>query len=158
VETFTNRIEQEARAIIDRISAAGGALGGIESGYVQQQIQEAAYSAQQAIDRGDTVVVGVNRFVQVDQLPNLANPKAQTPDIEPFRVDPEIERRQIERVRAVRAGRSRETWQTAIARVETAAMDGSNLVPPIIAAVEARATLGEIADAMRRVFGEYQET
>ncbi len=161
VETFTRRIEQDARAIIDRISASGGALGAIESGYVQQQIQEAAYSAQQAIDRGATVVVGVNRFVeQGNQLPtpNLPASNAQTPEIEPFRVDPEIERRQIERIRAVRAGRSRETWQTAIAGVETAALDGSNLVPPIIAAVEARATLGEIADAMRRVFGEYQET
>ena len=161
VETLTNRIEQDARAIIDRISAAGGALGAIESGYIQQQIQEAAYSAQQAIDRGDTVVVGVNRFVQqVNQppTPNLPTPSAQTPEIEPFRVDPEIERKQIERVRAIRAGRSRERWQTAIAGIETAALDGSNLVPPIIAAVEARATLGEIADAMRRVFGEYQET
>ena len=161
VETLTNRIEQDARAIIDRISAAGGALGAIESGYIQQQIQEAAYAAQQAIDRGDTVVVGVNRFVQqVNQppTPNLPTPSAQTPEIEPFRVDPEIERKQIERVRAIRAGRSRERWQTGIAGIETAALDGSNLVPPIIAAVEARATLGEIADAMRRVFGEYQET
>jgi methylmalonyl-CoA mutase N-terminal domain/subunit len=172
VETLTSRIEQDARAIIDRISAAGGVLEAIESGYIQQQIQEAAYAAQQAIDRGDTVVVGVNRFVPQDdqrptpkdsQLPTpkddqLPTPHSHTPNIEAFRVDPEIERRQIERVRAIRAGRSREQWQTAIAGVETAALDGSNLVPPIIAAVEARATLGEIADAMRRVFGEYQET
>jgi methylmalonyl-CoA mutase N-terminal domain/subunit len=163
VETLTTRVEQDARAIIDRISAAGGVLGAIESGYIQQQIQEAAYSAQQAIDRGESVVVGVNRFVQQDnQLPTptdnqLPTSTSQTPNIEAFRVDPEIERRQIERVRAIRAGRSGQTWQTAIARVETAALDGSNLVPPIIAAVEARATLGEIADAMRRVFGEHQE-
>ena len=156
VETLTNRIEQDAWAIIDRIRAAGGALGAIESGYIQQQIQEAAYAAQQAIDRGETVVVGVNRFVQQDD--HIPNPATETAGIEPFRIDPEMERRQIERVRAIRAGRSHETWQTAIARVEAAASDGSNLVPTIIAAVEARATLGEIADAMRRVFGEYQET
>ena len=104
----------------------------------------------------------MNRFVQQDDPTSKDNqsrrPNSHTPGIEAFRVDPEIERRQIERVRAVRAGRSRETWHAAIAGVETAARDGSNLVPPIIAAVEARATLGEIADAMRRVFGEYQET
>jgi methylmalonyl-CoA mutase N-terminal domain/subunit len=156
VEALTNRIEQDAGAIIDRIRAAGGALGAIESGYIQQQIQEAAYAAQQAIDRGETVVVGVNRFARQDD--HIPNPATDIPGIEPFRIDPEMERRQIERVRAIRAGRSRETWHTAIARVEAAASDGSNLVPTIIAAVEARATLGEIADAMRRVFGEYQET
>jgi methylmalonyl-CoA mutase N-terminal domain/subunit len=101
------------------------------------------------------VVVGVNRFVQPDD--QTPTPNAQTPSIESFRVDPEMERGQIERLRAVRAGRSRDSWQAAIAGVESAARDGSNLVPPIIAAVEARATLGEIADAMRRVFGEHQE-
>ena len=74
-----------------------------------------------------------------------------------FRVDPEMERRQIERVRALRASRSEQEWRAALAAVEQAARDGSNLVPPIVAAVEARATLGEIADALRRVFGEYQD-
>jgi methylmalonyl-CoA mutase N-terminal domain/subunit len=150
VEMLTNRIEEEARALIERIHAAGGVLAAVESGYIQQQIQEAAYATQQAIDGGDMVVVGVNRYVAQDN--------AQAPTIEPFRIDPEIERGQIERVRAVRASRSRDAWQAALAQVETAAQDGSNLVPPIIAAVEARATLGEIADAMRRVFGEHQET
>jgi methylmalonyl-CoA mutase N-terminal domain/subunit len=156
VEMLTNRLEQDARALIDRIHAAGGVLAAVESGYIQQQIQEAAYGTQQAIDAGETVVVGVNRFVQQDdQLPTS---NSQTPGIESFRVDPDIERGQIERLRAVRASRSRDSWQAAITQVETAARDGSNLVPPIIAAVEARATLGEIADAMRRVFGEHQET
>ena len=150
VEMLTNRIEQEARALIDRIDAAGGVLEAVESGYIQQQIQEAAYATQQAIDGGDMVVVGVNRFVPQDT--------GQAPQIEPCRIDPEIERGQIERVRAIRASRSRDPWRTALAEVEKAAQDGSNLVPPIIAAVEARATLGEIADAMRRVFGEHQET
>ena len=102
------------------------------------------------MEGGGSVRLGVNRFVPEDD--------EHAPKIEPFRIDPEIERGQIERVRAVRASRSRDTWTTALAQVETAAQDGSNLVPTIIAAVEARATLGEIADAMRRVFGEHQET
>jgi methylmalonyl-CoA mutase N-terminal domain/subunit len=146
VETLTNRIEQEARALLERIDKAGGVLAAVESGYIQQQIQEAAYRTQQAIDAGEEVVVGVNRFVQNEGAA-----------FAPFRIDPELERRQIERLRAVRAGRSPDTCRAAIARVEAAAQDGSNLVPPIIAAVEAHATLGEIADAMRRVFGEYQD-
>ena len=74
-----------------------------------------------------------------------------------FRVDPEIERRQIERVRAVRAARSEQEWRAALAAVEQAARDGSNLVPPIVTAVEKRATLGEIADTLRHTFGEYQD-
>jgi methylmalonyl-CoA mutase N-terminal domain/subunit len=147
VEALTNRIEREALAIIDRIRAAGGAMLAVENGYIQQQIHEAAYGTQQAIDAGETVVVGVNRFVPPDAAAG----------IEPFRIDPAIERGQVERVRAVRAGRSDKACQAAVSGVETAARDGSNLVPAIIAAVEARATLGEIADAMRRVFGEYQE-
>ena len=154
VETLTNRIEQDARALLDRIAAAGGVLAAVEGGYIQQQIQEAAYRTQQAIDAGEEVVVGVNRFQQDDQSPN---PKAQIPSLTPFRIDPELERRQIERLRALRAGRSHDTWQAALARVEAAAQDGSNLVPPIMAAVEALATLGEIADALRRVFGEYHD-
>jgi methylmalonyl-CoA mutase N-terminal domain/subunit len=146
VETLTNRIEQDAGALLARIDAAGGVLPAVESGYIQQQIQEAAYRTQQAIDAGEDVVVGVNRFVQNDRAA-----------FEPFRIDPELERRQIERLRALRAGRSHDTCQAAIARVEATAQEGSNLVPPIMAAVEARATLGEIADALRRVFGEYHD-
>jgi methylmalonyl-CoA mutase N-terminal domain/subunit len=155
VETMTNRIERDARTLIDRINAAGGVLAAVESGYIQQQIQEAAYATQQAVDAGDVVVVGVNRYVQDDSAPGA---NRHTPRVEAFRIDPEIERRQIERLRAVRAGRSQADWQRALDDVEATARAGSNLVPPIIAAVEARATLGEIADAMRRVFGEYQET
>jgi methylmalonyl-CoA mutase N-terminal domain/subunit len=156
VETLTNRIENEARALLDRIAAAGGVLTAVESGYIQQQIQEAAYSTQRAIDRGDIVVVGVNRFVQPGDE-QVSHSGSHIPSVEPFRVDPEIERRQVERLRAVRAGRSQDQWQLSVSRVETAAQDGTNLVPPILAAIEAHATLGEVADAMRRVFGEYQE-
>ena len=147
VEELTTRIQQEARELMDSIDALGGTLSAIESGYIQRQIQEAAYRAQQSVDSGAAIVVGVNRF---------EDESAAAPT-EIFRVDPEIERQQIERVRAVRASRSESAWRAAIDNVESAASSGANLVPPIITAVEQRATLGEIADAMRRVFGEYQD-
>ncbi|OFW06741.1 MAG: methylmalonyl-CoA mutase [Acidobacteria bacterium RIFCSPLOWO2_02_FULL_68_18] len=150
VEALTDRLDREAVALMDTIEARGGALQAIESGLVQQQIQDAAYRAQQAVDRGETVVVGVNRFANRGEAAGVAG--------ELFRLDPAVERGQIERVRAVRAGRSEQVWRSALAEVERTARDGVNLVPPIIAACEARATLGEIADALRRVFGEYQET
>ena len=146
IEAMTDRLEAEARAILDRIDQRGGTLAAIEAGFIQREIQDAAYAAQKAVDAGESVVVGVNRF-QDDSASH----------IEVFRVDPQVERRQVERVRAVRASRSASAWQASVDAVERAARDGVNLVPPIIAAVEARATLGEIADAMRRVFGEYAE-
>jgi len=148
IEALTDRIEREATALIGRIDAMGGTLTAIEAGFVQRQIQESAYAAQRAIDDGTAVVVGVNRFVRDDEGTG----------IEVFRIDPSIERQQIERVRAVRAGRSEAAWKAAMSRVEATARDGGNLVPPIIAAVEAQATLGEIADALRRVFGEYRDS
>ncbi len=149
VEALTNRVEKEATELLARIDAAGGALAAIETGYIQQQIQDAAYRAQQTVDAGEAVVVGVNRFLQRDDGAAGRGGMA-------FRLDPELGRQQIERVRAVRAGRSQQEWRAALARIGRAAHDGSNLVPPIIAAVEAHATLGEVADALRLVFGEYQ--
>jgi methylmalonyl-CoA mutase N-terminal domain/subunit len=146
IEEMTTRIEHEAAAMIERLDAMGGTLAAIESGYVQRQIQDAAYRAQQAVDSGDAVVVGVNRYVDT-----------AAPGAEVFHIDPAIEQAQVARVRAVRAGRSAREWRAAIDQVERAARDGSNLVPPIVAAVEGHATLGEIADAMRRVFGEYRD-
>jgi len=146
IEELTDRIEQEAAAIIERIDASGGTLGAIEAGLIQREVQESAYRAQQAIDSGTTVVVGVNRFETDDQ-----------PGIDVFRIDPAIERQQVARVRAVRASRDREAWQRAVEGVTAAARDGSNLMPAIIDAVEARATVGEISDALRTVFGLHQE-
>jgi len=146
IEEMTSRIEQEATALLDRIDRLGGTLAAIETGYIQEQIQDAAYAAQQAVDAGNAVVVGVNRFE--DTTPASA---------EVFQIDPDIERRQVERVRTVRASRSHTEWRAALDAVETAARDVANLVPPILAAVEARATLGEIADAMRKVFGEHRD-
>jgi methylmalonyl-CoA mutase N-terminal domain/subunit len=147
IEATTDRLEAEARAMLDRIDRMGGTLAAIDAGVIQREIQDAAYAAQQAIDTGESIVVGVNRFQD-----------GSPPSIDVFRVNPAVEARQIECVRAVRAGRSASAWQAAIAAVERAARDGSNLVPPVVSAVEARATLGEIADAMRRVFGEYVES
>jgi methylmalonyl-CoA mutase N-terminal domain/subunit len=147
IEALTSRLEEEAVAIIAAIDARGGALAAVETGYTRQQIQEAAYRAQQAIDTGEAIVVGVNRFAD-------AGGRGVPGGL--FRLDPEVERRQIDRVRAVRAGRSARAWRRALAEVDTAARGGTNLVPPLIAACEAQATVGEIADALRRVFGEYR--
>jgi len=146
IEEMTSRIEGEASALLDRIDRIGGTLAAIEAGFIQQEIQDAAYIAQQAIDSSEAIVVGVNRFA--DRSPSAT-------DV--FQIDPQIEPRQIERVRALRASRSRAEWQAALDAVETAARGTTNLVLPIIAAVDARATLGEIADVMRKVFGEHQD-
>jgi methylmalonyl-CoA mutase N-terminal domain/subunit len=148
IEAMTNAIEGEADAILGRIAAAGGTLAAIEAGLIQREIQESAYRAQIAVDSAESMVVGVNRFTDE----NGAAP------IETLRIDPDVERRQVERVRAVRASRSDAECRRALDGVTDAAGRGTNLVPPIIAAVEARATVGEIADAMRAVFGEYRET
>lgn len=148
IEAMTSRIEREASQLLDRIEGLGGTLAAIEAGFIQRQIQDAAYEAQRAVDSGEAVVVGVNRFAD-EPSPGMG--------ADVFHVDPEIERQQIERVRAVRASRSEEDWRAALADVAQAARGGANLVPPIVAAVEARATLGEIADTLRQVFGEYKD-
>lgn len=146
IEAMTNRIEQGAVELLDRIDRLGGTLTAIETGAIQREIQESAYRAQLAIDGGEQVVVGVNRFQD-----------ESSPGVDVLRIDPEIERRQVDRLRAVRAGRDVTSWRAGLDAVSQAARDGSNLLPAILRAVEARATVGEIADAMRVVFGEYRE-
>jgi methylmalonyl-CoA mutase N-terminal domain/subunit len=146
IERRTNEIEEEARALLARIDAMGGTLAAIESGYVQRQIQDSAYKAQVAVDAGDAVVVGVNRY-QTDEGSR----------VEVFQLDPEVERQQVARVRAVRQARDEGTWRAALDAVGVAARGRDNLVPPIVAAVEAHATVGEVADALRSVFGEHRE-
>ncbi len=148
IEVLTNAIERGAVDILDRIERAGGTLAAIENGLIQREIQESAYRAQRAVESGDAVVVGVNRLVAADEA---------TP-IPTLQINPEVERRQIERVRALRQRRSQAPWRAALDGVTAAARSGANLVPPIIAAVEASATVGEIADALRAVFGEYADT
>jgi methylmalonyl-CoA mutase N-terminal domain/subunit len=146
IEEMTDRIEAQAEAQIARIDRAGGTLAAIEAGLIQREIQETAYRAQQAIDSGSSVVVGVNRFMTDEPS-----------RIEVFRLDPDMESRQIERLRSLRAGRSAAACAEALTRVTNTARGDGNLVPPIVEAVEAKATLGEISDALRGVFGEYRE-
>ena len=148
IEHLTNQIEAGAVDLLDRIERLGGTLAAIEAGFIQREIQDAAYKAQQAVDAGDAVLVGVNRYA--DATPSHSSAAV-------FSIDPAIERQQSERVRALRAGRSDVDWRAAIVGVRTAAAQGDNLVPPIIAAVQAHATLGEIADTLRGVFGEYRD-
>jgi methylmalonyl-CoA mutase N-terminal domain/subunit len=150
VESMTNAIERGAAELIERIDRAGGTLTAIETGFIQREIQESAYRAQRAIDSRESIVVGVNRFN------TIADCGSRIADL--LTIDPDVERRQIDRVRALRAGRDAAAQRAAIDAVTRAARDGVNLVPPIVAAVEARATVGEIADAMRAVFGEFTET
>jgi methylmalonyl-CoA mutase N-terminal domain/subunit len=147
IEALTNEIEARANEYLVKIDTMGGMLRAIERGYVQQEIQNAAYEYQRAVDHGEAVVVGVNRF-EVEQE------KA----IPIQRIDEALEARQVERLRALRARRDTKRWQATLKDVEEGARSASNLMPRILAAVEALATVGEISDAMRRVFGEYHET
>jgi methylmalonyl-CoA mutase N-terminal domain/subunit len=147
IEHLTNEIETRAEEYLKKIDAMGGMLRAIENGYVQGEIQKAAYEYQQAIERGEQIVVGVNQFRS-----------AETRPVPLLRIDPEIEREQVERLRALRARRNAKLAEAAIAEVERRARNGENLMPAIQAAVECYATVGEISDAMRRVFGEYRES
>jgi len=147
IESLTLQIEQRAMAYLGKIDSLGGTLRAIELGFIQQEIQNAAYDFQQSVDRLEKVVVGVNRF-QTEE--------GKSVPIQ--RIDEELERRQVERLHALRARRDKSAWELAIHGVEGAARSGENLMPRIIHAVESYCTVGEIADAMRRVFGEHQET
>jgi methylmalonyl-CoA mutase N-terminal domain/subunit len=146
VESLTNEIEKRAAEYLGKIEVMGGMLKAVERGYVQQEIQNAAYEYQQAVDRGEAIVVGVNRFELEEEKP-----------IPIQRIDEALEAKQVERLQALRARRDTGTWQAALGAVEDAARSGANLMPRIVGAVEACATVGEISDAMRRVFGEYRE-
>jgi methylmalonyl-CoA mutase, N-terminal domain len=146
IESLTGEIEKRAFTYLDKIEALGGMLKAVERGYVQQEIQNAAYEYQQAVDRQEAVVVGVNRF-QIEE--ERAVPIQ--------RIDPALEPKQVERLRALRTKRNAATWQSALQSIEDAARSGENLMPRILTAVEASATVGEISDAMRKVYGEYKE-
>jgi methylmalonyl-CoA mutase N-terminal domain/subunit len=146
VESLTNDIESRAKEYLDKIDALGGMLKAIERGYVQQEIQNAAYEFQQKVDHQQAIVVGVNRFEIEEEK-----------EVPIQRIDPALEPRQVERVRSLRSRRDKGPWESAMKGVEEAARSSENLMPKIIAAVEASATVGEISDAMRKVFGEYRE-
>jgi methylmalonyl-CoA mutase N-terminal domain/subunit len=147
IEKLTNEIELGAQDYISKIDALGGVLAAIEAGYIQMEIQKSAYEYQQAVERGEQVVVGVNRFqAEAEQaIPTL-------------RIDPEIERSQVARLNALRSRRDSAKSRAAIQEIERRAGGSENLMPAILAAVEAYATVGEISDALRRAFGEYHES
>ena len=147
IEQLTDEIERGAQEYIDRIDSMGGTLAAIESGFIQGEIQNAAYEFQQSVERGDTVVVGVNRFRQAEEHPPL-----------PFRMDPALERSQVERLRELRASRAAGVVEERLSALEQAARGSDNLMPKILAACEEYATVGEISDRLRRVFGEYRES
>jgi methylmalonyl-CoA mutase, N-terminal domain len=146
VETLTNELEAAAQGYLDEIEAMGGTLAAIEAGFQQRQIQEAAYRAQQEIERGERIVVGVNQF---------RDETTTTPSI--HRIDPEGERRQVAGLQRVRAERDRASWQAALRRLEEVARGTDNLLPPIVEAVKAYATVGEISDSLRVAWGEHRE-
>ena len=147
VESLTNQIEAGARAYIDKIEAMGGTLKAIERGFIQQEIQNAAYEYQRAVDHKEAIVVGVNAFHLDEEKP-----------IPLQHIDESLERKQVERLRALRAKRDQTKWAAAVKQVEDTARSTGNLMPVIVEAVEADATVGEISDAMRHVYGEYHET
>ena len=146
VEAMTDDIEARAEAYIRKIDEMGGMVHAISKGYVQREIQEAAYAWQKRVEAKDQVVVGVNAF------------KADDPPVTVMKVDPALEERQVARLKAFRARRSGAAARAALDDVGRAAKGKDNLMPPILAAVKAQATLGEISDALREVFGEYRET
>jgi methylmalonyl-CoA mutase N-terminal domain/subunit len=146
VEALTDRIEREAQAYIDRIDALGGIVRAIEEGYPQREIAESAYATQRAVERGEEVIVGVNAYVNPEETP-----------IPILRIDPEVERRQIERIRALRAGRDARRAAAALDAVRAAARGEDNLFPPILEAALQGVSLGEICQVFREVFGEYRD-
>jgi methylmalonyl-CoA mutase N-terminal domain/subunit len=147
VESLTDDLEAAATAYLAEIDAMGGTLAAIEGGFQQRQIQESAYRVQREIERGDRVVVGVNQFR--DDEPG-ARPALLT-------IDPEGERRQVEGVRRVRSERDPAAWEAAMHRLEAEARGHANLLPVIIEAVAAYATVGEIADQLRSTWGVHRE-
>lgn len=147
IEAWTDEIEKRAQDYIEKIDSMGGALRAIEQGYMQREILESAYRWQMAVDRGDRIIVGVNRF-QVEE----------TLTLDLLRVDPGIGEQQAARLKALRERRDAESVSAALDRLRAGAKSDDNLMPLILDAVEKYATLGEICDVMRSVFGEYQPT
>jgi len=140
-------MEAEADAYITKIDDMGGMLAAIERGYPMREIAEASYRDQQAVDRKDRVIVGVNEFVSTEERP-----------IPLLRIDPAVERRQIERVQRVRAARDQTAARGALDALRRVTEEGGNTMPAIVDAVRARVTLGEICDVFRAVYGEYRES
>jgi methylmalonyl-CoA mutase N-terminal domain/subunit len=145
IESLTDELEKGAWDYLHRIEDMGGAVTAIETGYMQREIQEASYAYQQAVDEGKKIIVGVNRFQEENEEPKMI-----------FRVNPEAEQAQLIRLRKTREERDNAAVEASLARLETVCRDGDNLMPPIVEAVEAYASVGEISGVMRAVFGDYR--
>jgi methylmalonyl-CoA mutase N-terminal domain/subunit len=146
VESLTNRLETEANKYIARIDELGGMVAAIEQGYPQREIQNSAYAYQLEIEKKQRTIVGLNDFVQ------------DSPPVPVMKIDPEIERAQVERLRAMRARRAPQRHAEALRKIDAAARGRDNLLPPILEAVKAYATVGEIANVLRDAWGEHTET
>lgn len=144
IETLTNEIEAAALLYIDKIDAMGGAVKAIEQDYIQQEIAASAYQYQNDIESGDKILVGVNKFTQQEEAPSNV-----------FRVDDSIRKMQIEKILKLKNKRDNHAVEKTLQQLRIAAMDTKNLMPFIVTSVENYATLGEIADTLRSVFGEY---
>ncbi len=147
VERITSELEEEAEDYLEKIRAMGGMLRAIENGYVQREIQNAAYAVQKELEAGSRVVVGVNRFTGRESTP-----------LKTLKIDPGVEAEQRRRLADLKRARDGSKVEAALDQVRAAAASTSNLMPPILDAVQARATVGEIANALREIFGEFQES
>ena len=145
IEWLTDEVERLATEYLDQIDKRGGAVAAIEAGYLQEEIEQAAYEHAQAVDAGEMVVVGVNRFVE--DAPG---------DLDAFPIDPALQQTQVERLDVVRARRDRSAVDAALSLVAAAARGTQNLLVPMRAALKAEATLGEVSDVLRDAFGVYQ--
>jgi methylmalonyl-CoA mutase N-terminal domain/subunit len=144
IEALTDELEQRAQELIDRVDEVGGAVAAVEQGFVQDEIEQAAFAYTQQVESGDKVIVGVNRYAE-----------QESEQIELHRLDPESERRQLERTARVRAERNAEQAREALERVRETARGGANLLPPMREALRARCTVGEICNVLREEFGTY---
>jgi methylmalonyl-CoA mutase N-terminal domain/subunit len=147
VESLTDELERLATAYIEKVDGMGGAVAAIEAGFYQDEIHEAAFRIQHGIESGERVVVGVNRFDDVAEH-----------ELELLRVTEEDTAKQVAKLAALRSSRDRTVVDDRLARVDEAARGTANLLPPMKEALRARATLGEVSDVLRRVFGEYRPT
>ena len=145
VESLTNELEARANEYLEKIEDLGGAVAAIESGYMQREIQEAAWRYQQEVERSERIIVGVNKFQLEGEEPKPI-----------FRVNPEVERAQVQRLRAVKAERDNAAVAASLARLQDAAQGDENLLPAIVEAVKAYSTMGEMCGVLRQVFGDYQ--
>lgn len=148
VEALTDKMEKQAEEIFAEIDALGGVIEAIETGYFQKQIADAAYHYQKEVDKKEKIIVGVNEFVEQDE-------KVEIPILT---VSKEVEKKQVDRLRAMKASRNQEAVERSMQEIRSAALDGKNLMPVFVDAARNYVTLGEMVEELREVFGVYQET